>query len=612
MKYNYIIVIEGMILMLKILKYFRWYYWIFLVFIIGLLYLQVSADLEMPNFLTEILNNAGKIAAMKELGIEAPIELINQTKDEIWVSGRGMIICALISVSSTIVVSLITAKMAAGFSHDLRRKIYEKIQNFSLAEIDEFSTASLITRSTNDITQVQMIVVFGLRIAISAPIMAISGIIKATNQASSSNLNYIVIGSVIGLVLLVFTLFMIVMPKFKRIQGLTDKLNLTTRENLTGIRVVRASNAQEYEENKFNDINDDITKTNVFVNRVMSLMQPGMMILMNITSLLILWLGAYAIDSKILQIGDVFGFQQYTMIICMAFMQLIAIFIMVPRGQVSASRINAVLDSKNLIEDPIISKNIAGNGSLEFKNVTFGYSDSEIPVLEDITFKVNPGETLAIIGGTGSGKTTVLNLLNRFFDPIKGEILVDGINIKDVTQHELHQKIGFIPQKSNLFIGTIESNLRFGKADATIEEIDEALKIAQAYEFISKLNEGINSKVAQGGANFSGGQKQRLCIARALIKKPEILAFDDSFSALDLKTDKLLRDALNESFASTTKIIVAQRIGTILNADTIIVLDDGKIAGIGKHNELLKTCTVYQEIAYSQLSKEELENAANE
>lgn len=598
--------------MLKILKYFRWYYWIFLVIIIGLLYLQVSADLEMPNFLTEILNNAGKIAAMKELGIEAPTELINQTKEAIWVSGRGMIICALISVFSTIVVSLITAKMAAGFSHDLRRKIYVKIQNFSLAEIDEFSTASLITRSTNDITQVQMIIVFGLRIAISAPIMAISGIIKATNQASSSNLNYIVIGSVICLVLLVFTLFMIVMPKFKKIQALTDKLNLTTRENLTGIRVVRASNAQEYEENKFNDINDDITKTNVFVNRVMSLMQPGMMILMNITSLLILWLGAYAIDSNILQIGDVFGFQQYTMIICMAFMQLIAIFIMVPRGQVSASRINAVLDSNNLLEDPIISKNIVGDGSVEFKNVTFGYSDSEIPVLEDISFKVNPGETLAIIGGTGSGKTSILNLLNRFFDPIKGEILVDGINIKDITQNELHDKIGFIPQKSNLFIGTIESNLRFGKADATIEEIEDALKIAQAYEFVSKLNEGINSKVAQGGTNFSGGQKQRLCIARALIKKPEILAFDDSFSALDLKTDKLLRDALNESFASTTKIIVAQRIGTILNADTIIVLDDGKIAGIGKHNDLLKNCTVYQEIAYSQLSKEELENAANE
>lgn len=597
--------------MLKILKYFRWYYWIFIAIIIGLLYLQVSADLEMPNFLTEILNNAGKIAAMKELGIEIPAELISQTKDAIWVSGRGMLICALISLGSIIIVSLIAAKMAAGFSHDLRKKIYKKIQNFSLAEIDEFSTASLITRSTNDITQVQMIIVFGLRMAISAPIMAVSGIIKATNQASSSNLNYIVIGSVLCLVLLVFSLFMIVMPKFKRIQELTDKLNLNTRENLTGIRVVRANNAQEYEENKFNKINNDVTKTNVFVNRVMSLMQPGMMILMNITSLLILWIGAYAIDSKVLQIGDVFGFQQYTMIICMAFMQLIAIFIMVPRGQVSASRINQVLDSNTLINDPIESKNVIGNGSIEFKNVVFGYSDSEIPVLEDISFKVNPGETLAIIGSTGSGKTSILNLLNRFFDPISGEILVDGVNIKDITQHELHQKIGFIPQKSNLFIGTIESNLQFGKPDATKEEIEEALKIAQAYDFVFNLTDGVKSKVAQGGSNFSGGQRQRLCIARAIIKKPEILAFDDSFSALDLKTDKMLREALSESFKNTTKIIVAQRIGTILNADTIVVLDDGKIVGIGNHKQLLNSCDVYQEIAYSQLSKEELENAAN-
>lgn len=595
--------------MIKLIRNFRWYYWIIVLVIIGLVYLQVSADLKMPNLLTNILNNAGKISAMNSIGTEVPSGLIEATKNEIWTSGWKMLGCAAASVASTICVSFLAARVAAGFSHDLREKVYTKVQEFSLAEIDEFSTSSLITRSTNDITQVQMVIVMILRIAVSAPIMAFKGIIEATKQASSSNLNYIVIVAVVCLVVLVATLFIIVMPKFKRIQTLTDKLNLVTRENLTGIRVVRANNAQAYEEEKFNDVNTSVTKTNVFVNRTMSLMNPGMMIIMNITSLAILWIGAYAIDQNVLEIGDVFGFQQYTMIICMAFMQLIMIFIMIPRGQVSANRINKVLDSKTIITSPSKSSESTEVGSVEFKNVSFSYPNSDEAVLENINFKVNFGETLAIIGSTGCGKSTILNLINRFYDATCGEVLVDGVNVRNYTEHDLHQKIGLVPQKSNLFIGTIESNLKFGCDNPTNEEMMQALKIAQAYDFVSSLEDGIESKVAQGGSNFSGGQKQRLCIARAIIKKPEILVFDDSFSALDLKTDKALREALEKNEHKATNIIVAQRIGTIINATQILVLDKGKVVGLGTHGELLKSCEVYKEIAYSQLSKEELENA---
>ncbi len=595
--------------MLKLLKNFRWYYWLFCILIIGFVYLQVAADLKMPDYLTKILNNAGLISKMREYGVPVPSELLADTKREIYNSGLKMLLCSGISVVSTIIVSFLAAKIAAGFSHDLRDKVYNKVQNFSLNEIDSFSTSSLITRSTNDITQIQMVIVMVLRIAVSAPIMAIKGIIQATKQASSSNLNSIVIISVIALVLLVFIIFIFVMPKFKQIQGLTDKLNLVTRENLTGIRVVRANNAQGYEEEKFSKVNNDVTKMNVFVNRMMSLLNPGMMIIMNGTSLCILWVGAYAINNNVLNIGDVFGFQQYAMIICMAFMQLIMIFVMVPRGMVSAKRINEVLDSKNLIAEPEYSTMPLEKGSIEFKNVSFMYPGSNEPVLSNISFKIEDGETLAIIGSTGSGKSTILNLINRFYDATSGSVLVDGVDVKEYKEKDLEAKLGLVPQKSNLFRGTIKSNLEYGKENPTAEEITDALTIAQAYDFVSNLDLKENAIVAQGGTNFSGGQKQRLCIARAIIKKPEIFLFDDSFSALDLKTDQELRLALKNMPNRATNVIVAQRIGTIINADKIVVLDKGEVVGIGTHKELLESCSVYQEIAYSQLSKEELENA---
>ena len=595
--------------MLKLLKNFRWYYWLFCILIIGFVYLQVAADLKMPDYLTKILNNAGLISGMREYGVTVPAQLLADTKSEIYSSGLKMLLCSGISVVSTIIVSFLAAKIAAGFSHDLRAKVYGKVQNFSLNEIDSFSTSSLITRSTNDITQIQMVVVMVLRIAVSAPIMAIKGIIQATKQASSSNLNSIVIVSVIALVALVLLIFVFVMPKFKLIQGLTDKLNLVTRENLTGIRVVRANNAQGYEEEKFSKVNNDVTKMNVFVNRMMSLLNPGMMIIMNGTSLCILWVGAYAINNKVLNIGDVFGFQQYAMIICMAFMQLIMIFVMVPRGMVSAKRINEVLNSNNLIAEPDNSTSPSEKGSIEFKNVNFMYPGSNEPVLSNISFKIENGQTLAIIGSTGSGKSTILNLINRFYDATSGSVLIDGVDVKNYKSKDLEAKLGLVPQKSNLFRGTIKSNLEYGKENPTDEEIANALTIAQAYDFVSNLDLKENSIVAQGGSNFSGGQKQRLCIARAIIKNPEIFLFDDSFSALDLKTDQELRLALKNMPNRATNVIVAQRIGTIINADKIIVLDKGQIVGIGTHKELLDSCSVYQEIAYSQLSKEELENA---
>lgn len=595
--------------MLKVFKYLRWYHWILMLVAIALVYTQVSADLEMPGYLTQILNNAGYISTMQAAGLPVDSSLLEEANQAIWVAGRQMLICAIISVSATLATSFISARIAAGFSHDLRKTLYQKIQKFSLTEIDEFSTASLITRTTNDVTQVQMVIIMGLRIAVSAPLTAIRGISEAVDLASVGSLNNIVIIGVICLVILVISNFLIVIPQFKIMQANTDKLNLVTRENLTGIRVVRANNAQDLEEEKFAHINDKITKTNLFTNRVMSLMSPGMMIIMNMTSLAIVWVGSYAINDKSVLIGDVFGFQQYTMMICMAFMQLTMVFIMAPRGQVSATRINEILDSKNLIVDPKISNKGSEEGTVEFKNVTFSYSKGEEAVLEDISFKVNRGETFAIIGSTGSGKTTILNLISRFYDVTSGQVLVDGVDVREISQYDLHEKIALVPQKSSLFIGTIKSNLEYGLKNPTDEDITRALQVSQSYDFVSKLDEGVLSPVSQGGTNFSGGQRQRLCIARAIIKKANIYLYDDSFSALDLKTDKALREALKNDSHNSTNIIVAQRIGTIIDADKILVLDDGKVVGYGTHKELLENCVVYQEIAYSQLSKEELENA---
>lgn len=596
--------------MIKLLKYLDKAAWLMIVFIVGLVILQVYSDLELPGRLTNIITYASTSNALEVQGILTP-EMKQEFTDRIINNALQMLGFAVLSMTASIIVGFLAARVAASYSYSLRKAIYRHIQDFSMIEIDRFSTASLITRTTNDITQIQMVVVMVLRMAISAPATAIMGILKASKIQGSSQLSLIVVFAVVALVVLVTTIFLLVMPKFKSIQGFTDKLNLVTRENLTGIRVVRAYAAMEYQEEKFDNVNRPLTKTNVFVNRMMNLMTPGMNIIMHGTSLSILWVGAYWVNENPLNLGNVFGFQQITMFIVMAFMQLIMIFIMVPRGLVSARRVNEVLQVQPSIWNAQVTKlpEESVRGEIEYQNVGFAYEHSDEKVLEDISFKATKGQTVAVIGSTGSGKTTLAHLLLRFFDVSDGRILLDGVDIKDYDLTVLRGKIGLIAQKSLLFKGTIRSNLSFGKEDATDEEMIEALKMAQAYDFVMKDPKGLDAPVSQGGNNFSGGQKQRLSIARALIKKPEILVFDDSFSALDFKTDKMLREGLQTLDYQPTKLIVAQRIGTIMDADLIVVLEKGRIAGLGTHEELLRSCAVYQEIAYSQFSKEELENA---
>lgn len=596
--------------MIRLLKCLDKWAYLLIVIVIGLVVLQVYSDLELPTRLTNILGYASAAERLVNNGLMTE-DVKKELTNNILRNGLEMFGFAAISLVSSIVVCFLAARIAAKFSYNIRNELYQHIQKFSISEMDQFSTASLITRTTNDITQVQMVVIMTLRMAIAAPTTAILGIIKAGQVKSSANLNLIVVISVIVLVLLVVSLFLIVLPKFKKIQQLTDRLNLVTRENLTGIRVVRANCAQEYQEEKFDEVNLDVSKTHIFVNRVMNIMMPGMMLIMNGTSLAILWVGAYAIYEDPLFLGSVFGFQQITMMIVLAFMQLIMIFIMVPRGLISARRIKEVLDVEPTLHDSIDPKEISKEvfGEIEYRNVCFSYPNSNANVLDQINFVAHRGETIAIIGSTGSGKTSIINLLPRFFDVTEGEILVDGINVKDYKLSDLRGKISFISQKALLFRGTIRTNLKYGLENATDVEMKEALDLAMASDFVYQHPEGIDQPVAQGGSNFSGGQKQRLSIARALIKKPEIIVFDDSFSALDFKTDKALRENLKKLDYNPTKIIVAQRIGTIMDADLILVLEQGKIVGAGKHKELLETCSVYQEIAYSQVSKEEIENA---
>ncbi len=596
--------------MIRLLKCFDKWAYLLIIFVIGLVILQVYCDLELPTRLTNILTHASIAEAASKNGILTE-ELKKTCTDGIMQNGLEMFGFAGISLVSSILVCFLASRIAAKFSYNVRKEVYTHIQKFSISEIDKFSTASLITRTTNDITQVQMVVIMTLRMAIAAPTMAILGIIKAGKIEASNSLSLIVIIAVITLCILVISIFLIVLPKFKKIQELTDKLNLVTRENLTGIRVVRANSAQEYQESKFDHVNQNVAKTQIFVNRVLNIMMPGMTIIMNGTSLAILWVGAYIIDENPLFLGSVFGFQQITMMIVMAFMQLIMIFIMVPRGLVSARRVKEIL----VVEPSLSNKEVPltpreeVKGEIEYKDVSFSYPNSSENVLDRISFKASQGDTIAIIGSTGSGKTSLINLLPRFFDATSGQVLVDGVDVRDYDLKLLREKIGFIAQKALLFKGTVRSNLAYGKENATEAEMIGALQLAMADDFILKHSEGLDQKVAQGGSNFSGGQKQRLSIARALIKKPEILVFDDSFSALDFKTDKTLRDNLKKLDYTPTKIIVAQRIGTILDADLILVLEKGKIVGAGKHEELIKTCEVYQEIAYSQISKEEMDRA---
>ena len=543
-------------------------------------------------------------AEYKAMGVDIDSIQMNY----IFVTGLKMIGITIISVICSITVGFIAARVAATLGKNLRAMTFKKVMNFSKKEISEFSTASLITRSTNDIQQIQQMMVMMLRMVFFAPFMAIGGIIKAlsTNLSMSWIIGLGVV-CVFGIVLVMFT---VVMPKFKILQSLVDRLNLVTREILTGLGVIRAFSNEKFEEDRFDVANKDLTKVNMFVNRMMSCMMPAMMLIMNVISILIVWVGAKNIDLGNMQVGDMMAFIQYTMQIVMSFLMISAVSIMIPRASVSANRVNEVLEKDIIIKEDEKPKvfDESKKGLVEFKNVSFQYPDADEKIIHNISFTAKPGETTAFIGSTGSGKSTLINLIPRFHDVTEGSISVDGVNIKDVSTHDLREKIGYVPQKGILFSGTIDSNLRYGNKDASEDDIIRAAKIAQSIDFINDKEDKFDSEIAQGGSNVSGGQKQRLSIARAIAKDPEIFIFDDSFSALDFKTDAKLRKALKSETKDATVLIVAQRISTILDADQIVVLDEGRVVGIGKHNELLKNCEVYKEIALSQLSKEELDN----
>lgn len=542
-------------------------------------------------------------AAYEDLGVD----MDHVQTQYILTTGAKMLGLAFLGMAASVLVGLIASRVAASNGRNLRGKVFKKVVGFSNSEFDKFSTASLITRSTNDIQQIQMLTVMLLRMVLYAPIIGVGAVFKVFH--TNADMSWILALAVIMIVMVVVVLFTMVMPKFKIVQKQVDKLNLVTREILTGLPVIRAFSNEKHEEKRFDGANRDLTKTNLFVNRAMTFMMPMMMFIMNGITVLIVWTGAHGIDSGQMQVGDMMAFIQYTMQIIMAFLMICMISVMLPRAAVSADRVNEVLVSETIIDDPENPSEYPANGKglLTFDHVSFRYPGAEEDVLHDITFTAEPGKTTAIIGSTGSGKSTLVNLIPRFYDATEGEILIDGVNVKDVTQHQLRERLGFVPQKGVLFSGTIESNITYGKPDATEEEMKEAARIAQAEDFIEEKNEKYDSHIAQGGSNVSGGQKQRLSIARAIAKNPDIFIFDDSFSALDYKTDTVLRRALKDHTADSTVLIVAQRISTILHAEQIIVLDDGKIAGKGTHRELLKNCEVYYQIASSQLSEKELE-----
>ncbi len=552
--------------------------------------IQVIAALQLPDYMAKIVNEG----------------IVQQNQQLVWDTGLLMLGVTMIGAICTIIVGYLAAKVGIGFAKDLREKIFVKVENFSLTEFNKFSTASLITRSTNDVSQIQQVLIMIFRLVLSAPVTAVVAIIKAYNTAPS--MTWIMAVAVVVLLTIIIAIFSAAIPKFTLVQKIVDKLNLVAREGLTGLRVIRAFNAQKVEKKKFNDVNTDLMQTNLFVNRLMTLMQPMMMLVFNITAIGIIWVGAHLISTGDLQIGSMLAFMQYAMQVIISFLFISIVFIMVPRAAVSGDRIAEVLSTEALITDPETAKEPDPKlrGLVEFKSVEFTYPGADTAVLSNISFTAKPGETTAFIGSTGSGKSTLINLIPRFYDVTSGEILIDGVNIKEMKQEDLHDKIGYVPQKGVLFSGTIESNIKYGLPDATDEDIKNAIETAQATNFVSKLEDKSKSSISQGGTNVSGGQKQRLSIARALVKKPEIYIFDDSFSALDFKTDATLRKALKQKTQHSTVLIVAQRIGTIINADKIVVLNEGKIVGIGRHEELLKTCSVYKEIALSQLSEKEL------
>ena len=586
--------------MFKLFKNFtkKDYLLIFISFIFILV--QVWLDLKLPDYMSEIT----KLVQTEGSKMSAILE-----------NGGYMLLCAFGSLLSAILVGYISSNVSASFSKTIRKKLFDKVENLGIAEVKNFSTSSLITRTTNDITQIQMFISMGLQLLIKAPVTAIWAVTKILNK----NITWSAVTAVAVIILLVtiLTLMLIVMPRFKKVQKLTDKLNGVTRENLTGIRVVRAFNAEKYQEDKFAQVNDELTNTQLFNQKAFSVMQPIMYLVMYFLTLSIYFIGADLISKSLMAdklglFSDMVVFSSYSMQVIMSFLMLAMIFMMLPRASVSAKRINEVLDTELSIKDGNFTGVTKETGTVEFKNVSFKYPDAEEYLLENISFKANKGETVAFIGSTGSGKSSLINLIPRFYDATDGEVLVDGVNVKEYKQESLRNKLSYVPQKATLFHGTVSSNVSFGdngREEITAKKIEEAIKVAQAEEFVTKMDKTYNADIAQGGTNVSGGQKQRLSIARAVARDPEIYIFDDSFSALDYKTDYVLRKELKNYTKDATSLIVAQRIGTIMNADKILVLDNGHCVGMGTHKELLKNCEVYKQIALSQLSKEELENA---
>jgi len=594
--------------MLKIFKRLRTREWLMICISLAFIVAQVWLDLKTPDYMSQVTRIVSKPGG---------------TVSEVLREGGMMLLCTLGSVVTAIIVGYFAARVAAAFSHRLRSDVFRRVESFSMEEMNGFSTASLITRTTNDITQIQMIIAFGLQVVIRAPIMAV----WAIGKISTKNWEWTALtgGFVFAIVMVIAALMSYALPRFRRIQTLTDNLNRVTRENLTGIRVVRAYNAEGYQEAKFEEANEDFTSNNLSVHRAMQVMNPVMRLVMTGLSLGIFWIGAFLIEAagslpeKIEIFSNMVVFSQYAMQIIMSFMMLTMVFIMLPRVMVSVNRVNEVLDTEPKILDgthgggsPVPQQEHKGTAplcSVEFKNVSFKYPDAEDYVLHDVSFKAKHGETVAFIGSTGSGKSTLINLIPRFYDVTEGQVLIDGTDIREYTQEALHNKLGYVPQRAVLFTGTVSSNVAYGdngSPAATEDEVKHAVFVAQATEFVENMEDGYNAHVAQGGTNVSGGQKQRLAIARAVCRKPDIYIFDDTFSALDFKTDRALRAALKRETLGTTSLIVAQRIGTIRDADRIIVLDEGELVGTGTHNELMKACKVYQEIAYSQLSMEEL------
>lgn len=563
--------------------------------------------------MADSIKEQAAISSVKEIYTDLGVDTDKLQNDYILKSGMQMLAVAFVSMVSAVLIMLFSSRVAAKLGQILRDKVFSKVLSFSNKELNEFSTASLITRSTNDIQQIQQLITMLFRVVVYAPIMGIGGFIKVLTNSDNS-MAWIIGVAILAILFVVGTLFIVAMPKFKKLQDLTDKLNLVSREILTGLPVIRAFNKEKREEGRFDTANKNLMKTNIFVNRAMSMMMPMLMFIMNSMMILIIWVGGHGVEQGLLQVGDMMAFIQYMMQILMSFLMISMISIMLPRASVSANRINNVIETEPAIKDKKETKefNPDKKGLVEFKNVCFRYPDADTEILEDINFTAKPGETTAIIGSTGSGKSTIVNLLPRFYDVTGGELLIDGVNIKEVSQKKLRDIIGFVPQKGILFSGTIESNIKYSNENMSDEQMIQAAEIAQATEFIESKEKKYKDEIAQGGGNVSGGQKQRLSIARAIAKDPEIFVFDDSFSALDFKTDSALREALAEKTENKTVIIVAQRISTILNADQIIVLEEGKVVGIGTHEELMKNNETYRQIALSQLSEEELSNKGKE